>query len=140
MSAEVWFLDTSALVKLAVAEPESAALGDWLRHRERLVACELIRVEAVRAVRLSNPAAVDRVRAAIATLTLIRLDDAIYEAAAELEPPLLRSLDALHLASALSVQPDLGGLVTYDRRMAEGAGALGLRVEAPRHAEPQPAS
>jgi predicted nucleic acid-binding protein len=130
MSADVWYLDTSALVKTVVAEPESRSLLTWLRAKG-LVACELIRVEAVRAVRASDPAAVPRTRQAIATLTLIRLDGDLYEAAADLEPPLLRSLDAIHLAAALSVGPDLAGLVTYDARMAEGARALGIRVEAP---------
>jgi predicted nucleic acid-binding protein len=130
MSADVWYLDTSALVKTVVAEPESQPLLRWLRAK-RLVACELVRVEAVRAVRASDPAAVPRTRQAIGTLTLIRLDGDLCEAAADLEPPLLRSLDAIHLAAALSVGPDLAGLVTYDARMAKGARALGIRVEAP---------
>lgn len=130
MSAEVWYLDTSALVKTVIAEPESRALLSWLRAR-RLVACELVRVEAVRAVRGSDPAAVPRARQAIAALTLIRLDDDLYEAAADLDPAHLRSLDAIHLAAALSVGRELAGVVTYDRRMALSAHALGLRVEAP---------
>jgi uncharacterized protein len=130
MSAEVWYLDSSALVKAVVAEPESNALLTWLRGKE-LAACELVRVEAVRAVRAADPEAVPRARQAIATLSLIRLDDDLYEAAAELDPPSLRSLDAIHLAAALSVGPDLAGFVTYDRSMALGAVELGLRVHAP---------
>jgi len=62
---------------------------------------------------------------------LIRLDDALYEAAADLDPPFLRSLDAIHLAAAVSIGQDLAGVVTYDTRMADGARALGLQVEAP---------
>src|SRR5262245_41057591 len=103
MSADVWCLDSSALVKIVIEEPESRALLDWRRARDRLVACELIRVETVRAVRVSDPAAVARARQAIAALTLIRVDDQLYEVAADLEPPLLRSLDALHLAAALTL-------------------------------------
>jgi predicted nucleic acid-binding protein len=132
MSAEVWYLDTSALVKTIIEEPESPALMRWLQGKDGLVACELVRVEAVRAVRVSDPAALPRTRRAIATLTLIRLDDPLYEAAADLEPPSLRSLDALHLAAALSVGRELAGVVTYDMQMAEAAHKLGLQVEAPR--------
>ena len=135
MSAEAWYLDTSALVKTVVQEAESSVLTEWLRDKDRLAACELVRVEVVRAVRASDPAAVPRARQAISTLTLIRLDDALYELAADLDPPLLRSLDAIHLAAALSLGRDLAAVVTYDARMAEGARALGLRAEAPGPAE-----
>lgn len=131
MSADAWYLDSSALVKTVIEEPESAALLDWLAANERHVACDLVRVETVRAVRASDPAAVPRARAAISTLTLIRLDDDLYETAADLDPPMLRSLDALHLAAALSLGPDLAGVVTYDTRMTAGARALGLTVVAP---------
>jgi uncharacterized protein len=130
-SAESWYIDSSALVKTIVAEAQSPPLMAWLDDKERLVSCDLIRVETVRAVRLSVPEAVPRARAAVARLTLIRLDEDLYEAAADLDPPLLRLLDALHLAAALSLGSDLGGVVTYDRRMADGAVALGLHVEAP---------
>lgn len=131
MNADAWYVDASALVKTVLAEAESAALLGWLGDRPRLVACDLIRVEAVRAVRLADPAAVPRARQALTTLTLIRLDAALCDAAADLEPALLRSLDALHLAAALSLGPDLAGMLTYDARMAEAASALGIRVESP---------
>jgi uncharacterized protein len=135
MSAEVWYLDSSALVKTIIEEPESRALMRWLDAKDQLVACELVRVETVRAVRVSEPGAVPRARQAIATLTLIRLDDALYEAAADLEPASLRSLDAVHLAAALSLGRDLAGVVTYDTRMAEAAGVLDLHIEAPGRSE-----
>lgn len=131
MSADVWYVDSSALVKTVIQEPESEALLNWLGEKENLAACDLARVEVVRAVRLSDPAAVTRARSVIATLTLIRVDDAVYEAAADLEPQALRSLDAIHLSAALSLGSDLAGVVTYDERMSEGAQALGLLVEAP---------
>lgn len=131
VSAETWYVDTSALVKTVIAEPESAALRRWLAPRPSLASCDLIRVEAVRAVRLVDPDAVADARRAVATLTLLHLDRELLEAAADLLPPLLRSLDAVHLAAALRFRDGLAGLVTYDRRMAEGAAALGLRVEAP---------
>jgi predicted nucleic acid-binding protein len=131
MSADVWYLDSSALVKTVIQETESSALLGWLRDKTRVVACDLVRVEAVRAVRVADPTAVPRARQAIGTLILIRLDDDLYARAADLEPPLLRSLDAIHLAAALSMGRDLAGVVTYDGRMADGARALGVKVEAP---------
>jgi uncharacterized protein len=131
MSAEAWYLDSSAVVKTVVEEAESTALVDWLRRQDRLAACDLVRVEVLRAVRGSDPAAVPRARQAIGTLTLIRLDDDLYDTAADLDPPFLRSLDAIHLAAALTMGRDLAGVVTYDRRMAAGAEALGVRVESP---------
>jgi uncharacterized protein len=131
MSAEAWYLDSSAVVKTVIEEPESRALMRWLAGKERLTACDLVRVEVVRAVRASNPAAVPRARQAVAALTLIRLDDHLYESAANLEPPLLRSLDAIHLAAASSVGRELAAVVTYDERLADGARALGLPVAAP---------
>jgi uncharacterized protein len=67
----------------------------------------------------------------VATLILIRVDEAVYDAAADLEPPTLRSLDAIHLSAAMSLGPDLAGVVTYDERMSEGARELGLTVKAP---------
>lgn len=131
MNADVWYVDSSALVKTIIEEPESAALAEWLRDKDRLAACDLVRVEAVRAVRVSDQVAVPRARQAVATLNLIRLDDELSDAAAILDPPLLRSLDAIHLAAALSIGADLAGVLTYDARMAQGALYLGLRVEAP---------
>ncbi len=138
MSAEVWYLDSSALVKTIIEEPESRELMRWLDGTDELVASELVRVEAVRAVRVSDPRAAPRARQAIATLTLIRLDDRLYEAAVGLEPAALRSFDAVHLAAALSLGRELAGVVTYDARMAGAADTLGLRVAAPgRHARPR---
>jgi predicted nucleic acid-binding protein len=131
MSAEVWYVDSSALVKTVIREPESEFLLEWLREKDNLAACDLVRVEVVRAVRLSDPAAVPRARSVAATLILIRLDDAVYEAAADLEPPGLRSLDAIHLSAAMSLGPDLAGVVTYDERMSEGVRELGLTLKAP---------
>jgi uncharacterized protein len=136
MSADVWYLDSSALVKTVVEEPESRALLRWLDDKERLVACDFIRVETVRAVRLADPGAIPRTREVAAALTLIRLDDALYDVAADLEPASLRSLDAVHLAAALTLGSDLAGVVTYDARMAEAARALQIRVEAPGRSEP----
>jgi predicted nucleic acid-binding protein len=131
MSGEVWYLDSSALVKTVVEEPESAALLEWLAGKTELAACDLVRVEAIRAVRVSDPGAVVRARRALGTLTMIRLDPPLLDRAAELEPDSLRALEAIHLAAALSLGSDLAGVVTYDVRMAEAAERLGLAVEGP---------
>jgi predicted nucleic acid-binding protein len=131
MSGEVWYLDSSALVKTVVEEPESRALIEWLAGKGELAACDLVRVEAIRAVRVSESGAVERARRALGTLTTIRLDPPLLDRAADMEPASLRSLDAIHLAAALSLGPDLAGVVTYDARMADAAERLGLVVAAP---------
>ncbi len=131
MSAEVWYSDSSALVKMVIAEPESKALTRWLVGKTRFAACDLVRVEVVRAVHASDPAAVPRAWQVIGELALIRLGGDLYEPAAVLDPPSLRSLDALHLASALSIGAELAGVLTYDQRMIEGAEALGMSVVSP---------
>jgi uncharacterized protein len=131
MSADAWYLDSSALVKTIREEPESRALVTWLLGKERLVACELVRVEVVRAVRRSDQASAQRAREALSTLGMIPVDRTLYEVAADLGPPLLRTLDALHLAAALLVGASLVAVVTYDARMADAARVLGLAVEAP---------
>ncbi len=131
MSADAWYLDSSALVKTIRAEPESRALVTWLRDKEQLVACELVRVEVVRAARRSDQASGERARRALSALVMISVDRALYDAAADLDPPLLRTLDALHLAAALSVGSSLAAVVTYDERMTHAARRLGLPVEAP---------
>jgi hypothetical protein len=131
MSADVWYLDSSALVKTVIEEPESKRIARWLSDKDWLAACDLVRVEVVRAVRVSDPRAVSRAHQVIATLVLIRLDEELYRAAANLEPATLRSLDALHLAAAMTLGTDLAGIVTYDARMAAAASMVGLHVDAP---------
>jgi len=126
-----WYLDPSAIVKTVVEEAESAVLLGWLAGRPKLVSSDLSRVEVIRAVRCADPAAVPRAREVLATLTTIRLDEALLDAAAELGLPTLRSLDAIHLAAALAVGSDLAGLVTYDARQAKAATRLGLRAVTP---------
>ena len=126
------YLDTSALVKLVVAEAETPALRAWLTEVERSpLASDLARTELLRVVRRS---ALDRVleaRAVLDAITLIELTTAIFEQAGRLDPAILRTLDALHLASALSLGDDLESMVTYDDRLADAARANGIPVTAP---------
>lgn len=126
------YLDSSALVKLVIAEPESGALRRYLRREPERASCALARVEVLRAVRTQGPAATTRARRLLQRLSLVRIDDALLEAAAALEPEALRSLDAIHLAAAQLFGDELTAVVTYDGRMAAAANLLDLRVDAPR--------
>jgi predicted nucleic acid-binding protein len=125
------YLDSSALVKLVVAEAESARLRRWLRRHPVRVSSALARVEVRRAVRLQGEPASHRAAKVLGRIRLLRLDDALLEAAAALDPRVLRSLDAVHLASAQALGDELSCVVTYDRRMADAAGLLLLAVRAP---------
>lgn len=125
------YIDTSAFIKLVRSEPESHALRAELTTGESLVSSALLLVEGRRAASRYGSVALVRARAALNAVTLLPIDDATLEAAAELGPPDLRSLDALHLASALSLGPDLGRLYCYDERLATAARELGLDVLGP---------
>jgi uncharacterized protein len=128
----VVYLDSSALVKLVVAERESLALRRYLRRHPRRASCALAEVEVLRAVRLHGPSALARARRLLHRLHLVQVDDELLEAAALLDPGVLRSLDAIHLAAAQVFGDGLTSVVTYDRRMAAAAQFLDLKVDAPR--------
>lgn len=125
------YLDSSALVKLVVAEPESEALRRFLRRRDERVTSALARVEVLRAVRAQGEPAMKRARRVLAAIRMLRIDDGVLEAAARLDPRVLRSLDAIHIASARELGSDLESLVTYDRRMHEATLMLGISARAP---------
>jgi uncharacterized protein len=128
------YLDASALVKLVVREPETAALRRYLRrHRtEHRVTSALARTEVVRAVFDGRVDTVTRARDVIRGTGLIAVDARVLDDAATLAPGTpLRSLDAIHLASARLLGADLRAVVTYDGLMADAAAALGLPVAAP---------
>lgn len=128
------YLDSSALVKLVQREVESDRLRRFLRrHRaDQLVTSSLARVEVVRAVLAGGPAAVEQAHRQLSRLDQVVLSNDLLDSAATLIPGAqLRSLDAIHLAAAHLVGRELRVLVTYDRRMAEAARALGLTVEIP---------
>jgi predicted nucleic acid-binding protein len=127
------YLDSSAFGKIMVEEPESAALRTFVASApRRRVSSALLRAEALRAVRLLGSEALARVRAALPRVDLVAIDDRILDAAGLLEPRIVRTLDAIHLATALALGDDLQAVVTYDGRMAEGARLLGLVAESPR--------
>ncbi|KYH43179.1 type II toxin-antitoxin system VapC family toxin [Branchiibius sp. NY16-3462-2] len=125
------YADTSALVKLVVHEPESSEVHQLATSGTVLVSSDLARTELLRAARRIAPAAVGAARDVLARLVLLRATSAIFDAAAVLEPNTLRSLDAVHLASALTLGDELEGVLTYDERLGDAARALGLTVLAP---------
>ncbi len=132
MSAErATYVDSSALVKLAFREPESAALRRYLARRRPLVSSALARTEVARALLPLGPDAIRRGRDVLARLDLLRINDRILDAAGLLAPADLRSLDAIHLASAEQFGSDLRAFVTYDERLATAARDRGFRVIRP---------
>jgi predicted nucleic acid-binding protein len=127
------YLDSSAFVKLLVDEAESTAVRTFLADRSaRRVSSALLRTESLRAVRHLGPDALATVREGLRRVDLIGIDDRILDAAGTLEPRVLRTLDAIHLATVLAVGDDLEAIVTYDERMVEAARLLGLSTVSPR--------
>lgn len=135
MSAEVVYLDSSAIVKLVIDEPESAALRRHVRSRRAdpgsWVASALVRTEVVRAVLHLGEEVIDRARTVLSTIHLTAVSDRTLVEASILRPAGMRSLDAIHLATALRFGSELRELVTYDHRLADAAAKHGLRVSMP---------
>ena len=128
-----WYLDSSAIVKFAVAEPESEALQAWreqLATDDVLMTCELAVAEVLRAVRRVD-GDVTVALAHLDALEQLTMDRDLMLAAGGVPPAGIRTLDAIHLAAAQAVGDDLAGLVTYDDRMTTAAQAVGLTTLAP---------
>ena len=126
------YLDSSAFVKLVVEEMETTAMRTFLAERTaRRVSSALLRAESLRAVRHLGPDALAMVRDGLRRVDLIGIDDRILDAAGTLEPQVPRTLDAVHLATAMAVGDDLEVIVTYDERMIEAARLVGLPTASP---------
>ncbi len=127
------YLDSSALVKLVVAEPESAALLNLLRTSPIRVSSTLSLAEVPRALRRAgfSSGARRRARDVLARVNLVDVDRRVLSGAAALDPAELGTLDAIHLATALSIREDLLAVVTYDRRLTAAAQRAQLEVLAP---------
>lgn len=126
------YLDSSAVVKLARQEAETDALRAWLAANPKpLAASALVRTEAARALARSEPAALPVLRAVLALLHQKPITDAVLDAAAVLPGQDLRSLDAIHLATAVALAPVLTWFVAYDKRLVREARARGLPVATP---------
>jgi len=127
------YLDTSAAVKLVQREEGSDALHGWLaaRPEQTLASSVILHTELLRATRRGRPDLLDRARDLLGHVVLLDVSWEVCDRAGLLDPSGMRSLDALHLSSALALAEDLEGIVTYDTRLRDGAEALGLTVLAP---------
>lgn len=126
------YFDASALVKLVIAEPESEALRHATRAWRRRATSRLAVVELIRAVRRADPRLELRATQALARVDLVADGDRILAAAAHVEPADLRAVDAIHIATAVTLRTVLGAFVSYDRRQLAAATAAGLPVLSPR--------
>ena len=126
------YLDTSAALKLVVAEPETARLELWMAERAGVprVSSRLLRIEMWRAVTRTAPHRISRANAVLSAIALLSMDD-VAPAAEVIGDKTLRSLDAIHLATAHEIRTGLSAFVCYDKRLRDSAHALGLPVEAP---------
>ncbi|MGH9118481.1 MAG: type II toxin-antitoxin system VapC family toxin [Acidimicrobiales bacterium] len=125
------YLDSSAIVKLAIDEPQSEGLRRHLRRRGPLLSSALARTEVVRALLDEGELGISRGRAVLGRINLIRVNDRILSAAGTLLPTDVRSLDAIHLATAQQLGDDVRQVVTYDDRMTAAAQQLGIRTATP---------
>jgi hypothetical protein len=127
------YLDSSALLKLVLPEAGRAALESAIHGWPDRLTSELSAVECRRAVRRQPEAAVlsPRMEDVLSSLTLLRIDQELLRLAGTIGPPRLRSLDAIHLASALSIGDYPEAFITYDERLADAARAAGLNVLTP---------
>jgi uncharacterized protein len=124
------YFDTSALVKLIFDEAKSAALAEWLALNAdlRRISSDLATMELLRTCHRVDEEAVESASRVLGGIDLLPIDRAIVEKAASLSPADLRSLYAVHLASALSVKEHLTAFVAYDRRLCSAAADAGIAV------------
>ena len=125
------YLDSSAIVKLAVREAESDVLRSHLRRRRPLVSSALARAEVLRALLPGGETALVAGRRVLERIDLVRVNDRVLNLAGSLLPEELRSLDAIHQATAGRLGTDLGELVTYDEKMGAAARTMGYKTSAP---------
>lgn len=127
------YLDSSALVKLALTEPETAALTSYLGKRgdQALVSSSLHRSEVLRAIWRAEPGALPRAQRMIRRVSLVTLSHDLLDNAATVPPEGLSTTTAIHLASALALKRDLTAFVSYDRQLLDAAESAGLPVVSP---------
>ena len=127
------YLDSSALVKLALTEPESAALTNYLAERsdQAVVSSALHRTEVLRAIWVAEPGALPRGVRLVRRIGRVALSTEVLDNAATLPPQRLGSTDAIHLASALAIRRALSAFVAYDKRLLDAAAEAGLPTASP---------
>ncbi len=133
LGTAVIYFDSSALMKLIRREGETAPLSEWLDGQPdaTVVTSELGRVEVLRAARRAGGGVMAEARAVVGDLDLVPLDRGVQDLASEIGDPLLRTLDALHLASAVLLRDELTAFVAYDHRLVSDANAAGLPTMSP---------
>ena len=124
------YLDSSAIVKLVAREPETPELVKAVRADPAVISSALAWTEVIRAVRRAR-GRIARAREVLEGIALVPVDEGILQGAADLAPVGLRTLDAIHVATALTLGEDVASLVTYDGRLAEAAATAGIQVIAP---------
>lgn len=129
--APVAYVDASALFKLVVDEPESIAFSEAADAWPTWVSSELVEIEVLRATRRHGEAVVEIARSRLESVVLLPIDRDVRRGAGEIDDPRLRTLDAIHLATALSLGARCGVMFAYDRRLGDAARARGLPVSAP---------
>ncbi len=127
------YLDSAALVKLVRLEHATSELVEWLNERPGvpLVCSVLAEVEVPRAIRRVAPDALAAVPATLARLYRLEIDATVRSSAAALAEPSLRTLDAIHVATAVGIGTDLQAFISYDQRLLQTAAELGLPVASP---------
>jgi len=127
------YLDTSAFLKTVLAEQQSDALGAYLAtfSSPRFVSSALLAVEARRSVLRAEPSSLPRLDLELLDVIQIDMTGVVLETASRLPDPVLRTLDAIHVATALQIREDVEVLVSYDHRMLAAAGAHGLPTASP---------
>ena len=128
------YLDSSAVVKLCRVEPQTAALTRWLGSQDGeivRITSVLARIEAARAMLRVDPRSLANLPLVLAGMATMAIDEPVVAAATAFTEPRLRSLDAIHLASALRLASELTAFVAYDKRLAGAAQRFGLPVLAP---------
>lgn len=131
MAGQLLYLDPSAIVKLVVLEPETKALRELLRSWPDRVSSVIGWIEVERAARRIGPGAVRRARTVFSRISLVELDDQVVRAASAFRPTEVGTLDAIHLATALSLGENLGAICAYDARLADAAVAAGAEILTP---------
>jgi predicted nucleic acid-binding protein len=127
------YLDSAAVVKLVHAEPESRALRTWLDERAETgwISSSLVEIESFRALARYAPEAVIRLHPVLDQIDLIDISSRVRILAQMVKPVTVRSLDAIHLGTALTVRSTLTSFITYDKRLLDAATAAGLPTDAP---------
>lgn len=130
----LYYVDSSAALKLLAQESHSIALAAFYdaHATSSWVSSALLRIEVIRAVTRGLPAVLPEARDLLLAFDYIGIDDEVVDAAMNEPDRMLRSLDAIHLATARLLGGDLVGLVTYDDRLASAAREAHITVIDPR--------